>query len=403
MRRIKWIAAIVVGVSVLLAGCGAKDAESVVKDLSKSVSDMESYQGKGTMTLHTGQEPLQYQVEVWYQKPEYYRIALTNTQKDITQIVLRNDDGVFVLTPRLNKSFRFQSDWPENQGQVYLYQTLVQSIVLDNSRQFVAEKDAYVFDVMANYQNGSLARQKIWLDKKAYAPRQVQVSDANGAVMVEVKFDEFSFDPKFGKDAFDMQRNMSAAGQQQSGEQPADSAGDASAEPTPSGSETGSETGSESAPGTPPAESNSETGATAGDADEAQATGAEAQEDEAAAAGESAAEQDIFVTMEPGYLPDGVALKDWNNITYGGNDGMMLRYTGDYDYTLIQTRPQDRAASIVSGDMVDLGHTLGLMSGEEQRTLTWTYEGVEFRLSSKNLPETEMIKVAGSVMHEMGK
>ena len=92
--------------------------------------------------------------------------------------MLRNDEGVFVLTPRLNKVFRFQSDWPANQGQVYLYQTLIQSILLDNSRQFAVDNDAYVFDVMANYQNGSLARQKIWLNKSDYAPRQVEVSDA---------------------------------------------------------------------------------------------------------------------------------------------------------------------------------------------------------------------------------
>ena len=32
-------------------------------------------------------------------------------QKDQSQIILRNEEGVFVLTPALNKSFRFQSDW----------------------------------------------------------------------------------------------------------------------------------------------------------------------------------------------------------------------------------------------------------------------------------------------------
>ncbi len=208
MRRIKWIAAVIVSVTVLLAGCGTKDAESVVKDLGKVVSDMESYKGTGTMTLLTGQQPLEYQVEVWYQKPDFYRIALKNKEKDISQIVLRNDDGVFVLTPHLNKSFRFQSDWPKNQGQVYLYQTLVESIKLDNSRQFTTENEAYVFDVMANYQNGSLARQKIWLNKKDYRPDHVQVSDANGTVVVEVKFDSFEFGPAFEKDAFDMAKNM---------------------------------------------------------------------------------------------------------------------------------------------------------------------------------------------------
>src|SRR5687768_3569226 len=202
MRRITWTVAIVVAVALLMAGCGKKDASTVVKDLDHVVSNMGSYQGMGEMVLHTGQDPLEYQVEVWYQSPHYYRIALTNAKKDITQIVLRNDEGVFVLTPQLNKSFRFQSNWPDNQGQVYLYQTLVNSIVADSARQFAVEKDAYVFDVAANYQNSSLARQKIWLDKKDYAPQHVEISDANAKVMVVVEFTQFEFDKTFEKDAF---------------------------------------------------------------------------------------------------------------------------------------------------------------------------------------------------------
>ena len=136
----------------------------MVKDLDKSIKQHGKLSRKRNDEAAYGQQPLEYKVEVSYQKPRYYRIKLTNEEKDITQIVLRNDDGVFVLTPKLNKVFRFQSDWPQNQGQVYLYQTLVQSILIDNSRQFVIDDDAYVFDVMANYNNGSLARQKIWLE-----------------------------------------------------------------------------------------------------------------------------------------------------------------------------------------------------------------------------------------------
>lgn len=118
------------------------------------------------MTLYTGEQPQEYKVEVWYKNPSYYRISLANVQKDITQIVLRNDEGVFVLTPSMNKSFRFQSDWPDDQGQVYLYQTLVRGIVSDNNRQFVEDGDNYVFEVAANYQSNALVRQKIWLDKR---------------------------------------------------------------------------------------------------------------------------------------------------------------------------------------------------------------------------------------------
>lgn len=392
MRRMAGFAAVIVCLSLLLAACGAKDAASIVKDLDKVVTNMESYQGKGTMILHTGQQPLEYKVEVWYQQPQYYRIALTNAKKDITQIVLRNDDGVFVLTPKLNKSFRFQSDWPNNQGQVYLYQTLIQSILVDNSRQFVEDKEsnAYIFDVMANYQNGSLSRQRIWLNKDNYAPLHVQVSDANATVMVEVKFDDFKFGAQFEKSAFDMQANMEV-------EQKSENTG-AEGEPAENTAQpdavidegNGIEDGEDTEDGV-----HAEHGGPGEQGDHG-----EDLEETAATPGSAPHE---FVIMEPGYLPEGVALKDMEDIAYGESTGVMQRYSGTYDFTLIQSMPRDQATALMPGDIIDLGHTYALLSGEEQRTMTWTYDGYEYRLASGTLPEAEMFKVAQSVMEEMGK
>lgn len=388
MRRMTWTAAIILCITLVLSACGTKDAESVVKELDKVVNSMESYQGSGTMTLHTGQQPLEYQVEVTYQQPHYYRIKLTNEEKDITQIVLRNDEGVFVLTPKLNKVFRFQSDWPQNQGQVYLYQTLIQSILVDGSRQFASEEDAYVFDVMANYNNGSLARQKIWLDKADLSPVQVEVSDTNDAVMVDVKFDSFKFDEKFDRSVFETQANMSAT--------PPASSGTAD-EPTIA---TPEQTDDAAAPGDDAVEGDDEADGSGNDEEEV------SNPDEDAAADVDGEEANEFVAMAPSYLPEGVTEKDWQDIVYGGNPGLITRYEGTYSYTLIQTQPKDMASTYVPGRMVSLGHTMGELTQSNDdtlRTLTWTYEGHLFRLASADLPETEMIKVAQSVQGEMEK
>ncbi len=385
MRRITWTAAILLCFSLVLAACGKKDAESVVKDLDKHVNSLESYQASGTMTLRTSQQPLEYKVEVSYQKPEYYRIKLTNEEKDITQIVLRNDEGVFVLTPKLNKVFRFQSDWPQNQGQVYLYQTLVKSILVDNSRQFLIDEDAYVFDVMANYNNGTLARQKIWLNKSDYKPVQVEVSDANAAVMVEVKFDTFEFGPKFEKTVFETEANMQASPSSQSSDEPTMTLPERDVDQDGAGN-AGNEADDDAA------------------APEGAGNVPEDEQDDAAAEPETETETNAdFSAMAPSYTPQGVIQLDMVDIVFGGNPGLMTRYTGDYSYTLIQTEPQDIATSLTTGTPVDLGFTIGQLSGEDQQTLTWTYAGHLFRLTSDNLPEIEMIKVAQSVQAEVDK
>ncbi|MFF2890468.1 outer membrane lipoprotein carrier protein LolA [Paenibacillus sp. NPDC057967] len=390
MRRMTWTAAIIVCFSLLLSACGTKDAESVVKELDKVVSSMESYQGSGTMTLHTGQQPLEYQVEVSYQNPHYYRIKLTNEEKDITQIVLRNDDGVFVLTPKLNKVFRFQSDWPQNQGQVYLYQTLIQSIIVDNSRQFAVNDEAYVFDVMANYNNGSLARQKIWLNKDDLSPVQVEVSDTNASVMVDVKFDTFKFGEKFDKSVFETQANMAATPPATDNSGETGSGGDQPTITTPE-----QETDEATAP-----DENANPDKEGTDDEEA------SNPDESASTGNVGEGSLPFTALAPSHIPEGVAFKDSMDIDYGGNKGIITRYDGAFNFTIIQTQPKDIATSLVPGVLIDLGTTVGELTTSEDnslQTLTWTYQGNLFRLSSADLPDVEMRKIAQSVQGEMDK
>lgn len=360
MRRITWILAIVVCFSVVLAGCGKKDAAGVVKDLNQVVNKLDSYEGSGTMTLHTGETPQIYKVQVWYMNPSYYRISLTNVQKDITQIVLRNDQGVYVLTPSLNKSFRFQSDWPDNQGQVYLYQTLVHSILTDNTRQFASDKESYVFEVAANYNTQSLVRQKIWLSKDGYKPQQVQVSDSSAQVVVDVKFDEFSFGKKFEKKDFDMQENLNAAGKDAQGTLlEVDENGQLVEKPNSADTENS----------TPSAPALSES----------------------------------FGVIMPTYIPDGVDQKDSQVLNDTDRSSVMLQYDGDYQYTLLESRSLDRAVMMQKGELVDMGFTFGVLTGDEQQTLTWTQDGLEFRITSADLPVTEMVKVAASMQDQSGK
>ena len=360
MRRITWVLAIIMSVALVLAGCGKKDAASVVKDLNDVSDKLESkqgaYQGSGTMTLYTGEQPQEYKVEVWYKNPSYYRISLSNVQKDVTQIVLRNDEGVFVLTPSLGKSFRFQSDWPDNQGQVYLYQTLLRGITSDNNRQLTADGDNYVFEVAANYQSSALVRQKIWLSKKTYEPKQVQVSDSEAKVVVDVKFDSFKFDPEFTKDSFDMQKNMAAGSASESTVAEVDENGNPVS--TPAGEEK---------------------------------------------AGQVTAELGDFGVIEPDYIPAGAQYKDYHKIEGSKDHAVLIRYDGDYQYTIMESRPLDRAVSLAPATLIDLGFTAGALTGDEQQTLTWMNDGVEFRITSANLPVDEMMQIAASMASQSGK
>lgn len=211
MKKIMSFAMISVATVLFLVSCGEKTQEDIMADLDNKLTEMTGYKATSTMTLETGKEPQTYEVDVWHQSKNFYRVGLKNEGKNQSQIILRNDDGVFVLTPALNKSFRFQSEWPTNSSQVYLYESLVHDILMDPERSFQATDDYYIFQTNTNYQNKNLSTQEIVLNKKDLSPIQVKVMNTDLDVLVQVNFTSFEWNASFDESDFDMERNMSGA------------------------------------------------------------------------------------------------------------------------------------------------------------------------------------------------
>ncbi len=339
MRKTKLVLALLLIFSIMVTGCGKKDANDVVSDLKNKMDSLDSYKAIGTMKINAGDNPQVYSVEVWYKTPHYYRIELNNVESKVTQIVLRNDDGVFVLDPALNKSYRFKSDWPESNGAVYLFQSLAASIIDDTDRLFTADKDMYLFEVKANYQNQTLTKQKVWLDKKA-RPMKVAVFDPNETQLVEMEFTSFEFGSEFDKDSFDMERNLSSFGVNSL-----------------------------------PAMNTIEP-------------------------------SDSFGFIEPAYIPEGISKNSPKFVSKEEGDAVVIKYMGQYNYNIVETRAKSimtTAPEASKTDIVNLGFGIGILNDmTDMRSLTWTYDGVDFKLTG-DLPVNEMITVAKSVLGQAAK
>lgn len=195
-----------------LSACGTKSQEDVVSDLNKRLEELKGYKVNATMTLEMGTDPQTYEVEVWHKEPSFYRVNLKNANKEQSQMILRNEEGVFVLTPALNKSFRFQSDWPENSSQAYLFESLIQDIVADKEAKFTATDKHYVFETKTRYQNSKmLPIQEVTLNKKDLTPVSVKVMDTDRNALVTVEFSDMELNAALDKKDFDMAKNMTGA------------------------------------------------------------------------------------------------------------------------------------------------------------------------------------------------
>ncbi len=332
MKKAAWIVKVGLLLSLVLVGCGEKTQDDVLTDLEKKLTEMTGYKASSTMTLETGKEPQTYEVDVWHQAKHFYRVALKNNEKDQSQIILRNDDGVFVLTPALNKSFRFQSDWPTNSSQVYLYDSLIRDILMDPERSFQSSEEHYVFQTNTNYQNKNLSKQQITLNKKDLAPVQVKIMNTDHEVLVQLDFSNFEWNAPFNDEDFDMERNM---------------------------------------------------------------TGAQMTEEPAMAT------QAPLKVHYPMYSPDGTEFDKSQTIDTETGQRVILQYSGNQPFTLIQEKSEVVSAATVStpmnvsqGEPVDLGFTIGVLTDE---SLMWSYNGVDFLLASTALDVDEMMAIARSV------
>ena len=211
MKKLLFLA-VSIFVIAMLSACGQKSQEDVVQSLNKKMEEMKSYKAHAKMTLKMGDDPQVYDVEIWHKNPDFYRVQLKNEKKEQSQMILRNKDGVYVLTPALNKSFHFESDWPKNGSQAYLYESLVKDIMEDKNATFKATENQYVFETKTRYQNSKmLPFQEVILNKKDLAPVSVKIKDPDHNVLVTVDFSEVTFNPTIEDKAFDMKANMTGA------------------------------------------------------------------------------------------------------------------------------------------------------------------------------------------------
>ncbi len=213
--RIRYLGVVIIGLSIIfLAACGERSQENVEEKLSEVLEKMDGYKAEAEMTMRTGQEEQRFSIDIWHQKDDFYRVELGHEEDERgSQIILKNEDGVFVLTPALEKSFRFQSEWPHNSSQPYLFQSLVDDITGDEEASFEATEEHYVFKTRTNYVNNSnLPFQQIHVDKKTFHPTLVQVLDQDGQAVVEVEFTSFDTDVSFANDDFAMEKYLETEG-----------------------------------------------------------------------------------------------------------------------------------------------------------------------------------------------
>ena len=97
--NLKKILGVLLALIILTSGCGKKTTANVVEDYTKKVNETTSYILKGNMEIYAPEETFTYSLEVDFLKDNFYKVKMVNQTNNHEQIILRNKDAVYVITP----------------------------------------------------------------------------------------------------------------------------------------------------------------------------------------------------------------------------------------------------------------------------------------------------------------
>ena len=200
----KYLFLILLVLCLFMVGCGKNNNKSIKEDLIKKINNLKSYQLNGKLEVVNNDDVFNYKVTVNYKDKDYYRVSLKNNANNHEQIILRNDDGVYVVTPSLNKSFKFQSDWPYNNSQAYLLKNIVKDIESDKEVKETSNDDGYVIISKVNFPNNpKLIKQKVTIDKDLMI-KKVEILNNDNISLMTFTVNKTNYKPIFDESFFEI-------------------------------------------------------------------------------------------------------------------------------------------------------------------------------------------------------
>ena len=322
---------------IFLTGCGKKSEGDVLKSYTSAVEKAKSYYLNGKMELVNNEDVYTYDISVSYEADDNYKIELVNTVNNHEQVILRNSEGVYVVTPSLNKSFKFQSDWPYNNSQVYLLSSLLDDINNDEERVFETKDNEYVFTTRVKYPNSpKLEKQKIYFNANNL-PTRVEVLDKDGNVEIKMVFNKIDLKADFNDTYFDLSSILDTEVKEEKNEE----------------------------------QQNTETETK-----------------------ETATIDDIIYPM---YLPTNTYLANQEKVKVDNGERLILTFAGDSSFVLVEeTVSITNSPEIIPtyGEVELIGASLAVIN---DNSANWFSNGIEYYVVSDTMDSSEILEVAKSI------
>ena len=244
---------------------------------------------------------------------------------------------VLVVTPSLNKSFKFQSDWPYNNSQAYLLKNIVNDIEKDKDVEEKTSEEDYIIVSKVNFPNNpKLVKQKVTIDNNLMI-KKVEILNSDNISLMTFTINKTNYKPVFDESFFEINSIINTSENKDN---------------ITNNKET---------------KENSEKTSTIDD------------------------------IIYPLYIPTGTTLTGEEKVSKTDGERVILTFGGDKPFTLVEetTAPLDEFTVIPTyGEPFLLIDTVAALSNN---SINWVSNGIEYYIVSDELSQNELIEVAKSV------
>lgn len=308
---------------------------------------------------------------------------------------------VSVVTPSLNKSFKFQSDWPYNNSQVYLLNSILEDLLEDEDREFKTKDDGYYFTSNVHYPNNkSLVRQKVYLDKDGNITK-TEVVDKEDNVQIVMEFKNQEFNKKFDKNYFELSELLNTNTKKTTNKKNTSEESDSN-NSNNSSTRTDDETTNEQQNNSDNSINNTRENNNTNNNDN---TNSETQDNNSNATEQSNTETEektkqtatIDDVIYPMYLPDNTYLTSQETIDTEDGQRLILTFGGDSSFILVEETlnvSEEGMVIPVSGEFDFLSDVIGVIG---TNSLTWHSNGIEYYMASDSITTAELVEIARSI------
>ena len=242
-----------------------------------------------------------------------------------------------VVTPSLNKSFKFQSDWPYNNSQVYLLKNIVNDLEKDENSTIEEISDGYILTSAVHFPNNpSLVKQRITVNNDLLIKKVEILNDDNISLMTFIP-STTNYKPYFDESYFEVNSIINNTENDNSDNQKK-----------------------------------------------------EKKEEDV----QTSKLDDIIYPL---YIPVGTVLTNEEKVSKTDGERVILTFGGDKPFTLVEeTTTKEKEFTVVPtyGEPYLLIDTVAALA---DNSINWVSNGIEYYIVSDVLEQNELIEVARSV------